>query len=260
LSPRPIKITSIQKRFFKEEKTGRCEEHRAPGIIVRASRTQNPSFPVFKALFSDPSFQRSMTKYAEKKLLRSRLLEARRSLPFEEVFSLSKKAQRRLLGTRFFRDSGRLALYSSFANEVLTDEVFKQAVEAGKEVFYPRVSLEGIRFLRVKELDELTPGAYDLREPTEGFEAAGPESFDLIVIPGVAFDESGGRIGFGKGHYDMALKGATCPIVALAYEFQVLKTKIPIEPHDVYVSAIITEERTVVTGALRGRKGEEHDA
>ena len=201
-----------------------------------------------------------MTKYAEKKLLRSRLLEARRSLPFEEVFCLSKRVQRRLLGARFFKASGRMALYSSFANEVLTDEVFKKAIEAGKEVFYPRVISSGIRFLRVKGLDELAPGAYDLREPVEGGKPAGTESFDLIVIPGVAFDVSGGRLGFGKGHYDMALKGAKCPIVALAYEFQVLKTRIPIEPHDVAVSAIVTEERTIMTGALRGRKGEEHDA
>lgn len=201
-----------------------------------------------------------MTKYAEKKLLRSRLLEKRRSLPFEEAFALSKRAQKRLLGTRFFKASERLALYSSFANEVLTDEVFKAAADAGKEVFYPRVARDGIRFLRVKDLDELVPGAYELREPADGNEYAGLEGFDLIVIPGVAFDEHGGRLGFGKGHYDMALKGASCPIVALAYEFQVLKTKIPIEPHDVSVSAIVTEERTIMTGALRGRKGEEQKA
>ncbi len=201
-----------------------------------------------------------MTKYAEKKLLRSRLLEMRRSMPFEEVFSLSKRAQARLLGSGFFKDSRRLALYSSFSNEVLTDEVFKAAAEAGKEVFYPRVTMEGIRFLRVNGLGELAPGAYDLKEPVEGGETAGTESLDLIVIPGVAFDESGNRLGFGKGHYDTALKGARCPVVALAYEFQVLKTKIPIEPHDENVSAIVTEERTIMTGALRGRKGEEHDA
>lgn len=201
-----------------------------------------------------------MTRSAEKGLLRSELLEARRKMSFEEVFSLSALVQRRLLESRFFAGAGKLALYSSFANEVLTEELFRAAKDSGRQVFYPRVAQgRSLAFYRVRELGEMAPGAYDLREPGPASEAAEAAEFDLVVVPGVAFDARGGRIGFGKGCYDAALAGAACPIVALAYEFQVLKTNIPLEPHDVTVTAIVTEDRVIVPGELEGKHTRERE-
>ncbi|HBG47680.1 MAG TPA: 5-formyltetrahydrofolate cyclo-ligase [Deltaproteobacteria bacterium] len=194
-------------------------------------------------------------RFAKKESLRGELLETRRELSFEDVYALSLKVQQRLIDSHFFRDSAKLALYYSFGNEVLTDEVFRAAIGSGKEVYYPRVAAgngRALKFFRVRSLDEMEPGAYEVREPLDGTAAVGAEAFDLIVVPGVAFDERGGRIGFGKGYYDAALGSAKCSIVALAYEFQVLKTKIPLEPHDVTVSAIVTEKRVVLTGAHEG--------
>lgn len=194
----------------------------------------------------------AMNRSAEKELIRKGLLEERRKMPFEEVFALSSRVQRQLLASALFRDSKRVSLYSSFGNEVLTDDLFRQAMDSGKEVFYPRAARDGsrtLKFLRVTSLDDLSPGAYDIPEPVTG-EFAEPATFDLIVVPGVAFDPKGGRLGFGMGYYDKALADARCPVAALAYEFQVLKEEIPIEPHDVRVSAIATERRLIrVEGA-----------
>ncbi|MCC6502593.1 MAG: 5-formyltetrahydrofolate cyclo-ligase [Deltaproteobacteria bacterium] len=195
-----------------------------------------------------------MNTSAKKELIRKRLLEERREMSFETVYELSLRAQKRLLKTSLFRDAARVCLYCSSQNEVLTDEVFEQAKALGKEVFYPRVVVSGAKrrlgFFRVHGLEELSPGAYEIPEPAGGAELESPEGFDLIVVPGVAFDERGGRLGFGKGYYDMALSGAPARTMALAYEFQVLKNQqIPVEPHDVMVSAIVTEERVIRTGS-----------
>ena len=163
-----------------------------------------------------------MNRSAKKELIRKRLLEERRSLAFETVYELSLRAQKRLLKTSLFRDAARVCLYCSSQNEVLTDEVFEKARAAGKEVFYPRVVVSGaerrLGFFRVHGLEE-----------------------------------RGGRLGFGKGYYDMALQGARGRTVALAYEFQVLKKEeIPVEPHDVTLSAIVTDERVIDTGYRAG--------
>ena len=198
-----------------------------------------------------------MNRSAKKELIRKRLLEERRSLAFETVYELSLRAQKRLLKTSLFRDAARVCLYCSSQNEVLTDEVFEKAWAAGEEVFYPRVVVSGAKrrlgFFRVHGLEELSPGAYEIPEPAGGAELESPDGFDLIVVPGVAFDERGGRLGFGKGYYDMALQGARGRTVALAYEFQVLKKEeIPVEPHDVTLSAIVTDERVIDTGYRAG--------
>lgn len=196
-----------------------------------------------------------------KERIRSQLLEARREMAFEDVFGLSLRVQRRLIASKFFRDASRLSLYCAFRNEVLTDEIFQKAAGEGKEVYYPRIVRPGsvkIAFFKVASLSELAPGAYDIKEPAAGKapERAGPGFFDLAVVPGVAFDLSGARLGYGKGYYDRVLAGLGCPIVALAYEFQVLKdVRIPVEPHDVRVSAIVTEKRVIRTGPTRGREG-----
>ncbi len=183
-----------------------------------------------------------------KERVRSELLERRREMAFEDVYRKSSLIQRRLIDSPFYAAARAVLLYSSFSNEVLTDEVFESALRDGKESAYPRVLRGGGRhlaFFKVKSLKELAPGSYDIPEPAEREERASAGSFDLVVVPGVAFDEKGGRLGYGKGYYDRALSGVRCPIVALAYDFQVLKEEIPVEPHDVRVSAIVTEKRLI---------------
>ena len=197
-----------------------------------------------------------MNRSAIKERLLARLLEVRREMAFEDVYRLSLRVQRRFLRSSFFSSSGRLALYSSFSNEVLTDEIFQKADEQGKEVYYPRV-IKGVTshlaFFRVAHLKELKPGSYEIPEPEEKEVRVGASTFDLVVVPGVAFDSTGVRVGFGKGYYDKALAGLKCPVVALAYDFQVADELIPSEPHDVRVSAVVTEKRIIRTSAgIRG--------
>ena len=98
---------------------------------------------------------------------------------------------------------------------------------------------------RIESLDEMTAGSYEIKEPVKRSRAIDTAEIDTIAVPGVAFDLGGGRLGYGKGYYDRFLKGLGCAIIALAYEFQVLKENLPLEEHDVPVQAIVTEKRVI---------------
>ncbi len=180
-----------------------------------------------------------------KQQLRMRALELRRKMTFTEVSALSSRIQSRFMATHEFASSSSLALYSSFSNEVLTDTVFIAALDGGKQVYYPKVLKGGLEFLRVVNLDDLTPGTNEILEPLDGLDRTGLNGLDLVIVPGVAFDESGARIGYGKGHYDRVLSALNCPIVAFAYEEQVFGDAIPAEAHDVRVTSIVTEKRII---------------
>jgi len=189
-----------------------------------------------------------MRPKALKEKLRVAALDLRRALAFEDVFRISALVQKRLLGTGLYRESKTISLYSSFSNEVLTEEIFERAAADGKQICYPRVvrgRQRHLEFFKVDSLLGLTDGPYEIKEPAEGGHKVDPKEFDLVVVPGVAFDGAGSRLGYGKGYYDRALGAVGCAIVGLAYEFQVLKGDIPLESFDVRLTALVTEERVL---------------
>ncbi|MFQ5427567.1 MAG: 5-formyltetrahydrofolate cyclo-ligase [Thermodesulfobacteriota bacterium] len=183
-----------------------------------------------------------------KEHLRKKLLEMRRELTFEAVWARSAIIQKNLVDSPLFKEAQKIALYSSCENEVLTDDIFLSASLEKKDIYYPRVfkgAME-MRFLSVSSLDELSPGAYDIREPGAVKVEINPGELDLIVLPGVAFDTNGARLGFGKGYYDRALSDIKCPLAALAYDFQIMDS-IPREAFDVSMDYIITDKGLIRT-------------
>lgn len=187
-----------------------------------------------------------MTPVDVKERLRGALLVLRRSLSLAELERLSSMVQRRFVQTTEFREARTLALYSSFHNEVLTDHIAERALAQGKEVFFPRV-VKGertISFYRVNDKKELCPGSYGIPEPPaiEGRKIE-PESIECVVVPGIAFDTRGTRVGYGRGCYDITLATAKHPVVALAFDFQVVHETIPAASFDVLMDAVVTESR-----------------
>lgn len=181
-----------------------------------------------------------------KDTLRRELLEARGRLSAEEVAERSKVIEEYLLNLESFKGARKLALYAPFRNEVLTERLFSEARSRGKEVFYPRVERtvekgRHLEFHRVDERGELEEGSYEIHEPLNGTSPVHPEEFDLIVVPGVAFDRWGSRLGYGKGYYDRVLKSVRCSIIGLGYDLQLLTERLPREAHDVPVTGVITE-------------------
>ncbi len=85
-----------------------------------------------------------------------------------------------------------------------------------------------------------------LNQKKEKIKEISIDELDLIIVPGVGYDEQGNRIGHGKGYYDNLLKNSIALTIGLAFEFQIIK-KIPIEKHDVTINKILTEERIIVS-------------
>lgn len=179
-----------------------------------------------------------------KRAHRAATLARRRELSKAQVASLSLALQQRFLDLPEVQSARTLALYAPIHHEVETAAVAAAALAASKKLLYPAVVGDDLRFCQVAALNELTPGKYGIPEPSG--EGCDPAEADLIVVPGVAFDLCGRRIGYGKGYYDRSLHRleGSGKLVAFCYDFQLLQ-EIVGEPHDVTMDLIVTELRVV---------------
>jgi len=178
-----------------------------------------------------------------KRPIRTQLLAQRRHCSAEDCLHLSLLIQTRFLDSAAYRQAGCIGLYSPMLNEVQTELLARRCLADGKRLSYPRVKGAGLEFVAVSGLGDLAPGSYGIPEPTGEHLVPYPE-LELLVVPGVAFDLSGHRLGYGKGYYDRVL--ALCrPVlerVGFAYEFQVV-AQLPADPHDCRLTRLVTEQR-----------------
>jgi len=157
--------------------------------------------------------------------------------------------KQRLISLREFMDAKIVFFYASFKSEVETFAMIKETLKMNKRLVLPKVRKEehGVMLYEIKDINELSTGYMGIPEPSSLKEySLSLDEVDLIVIPGVAFDYAGNRLGYGGGYYDMLLaqRKKRSPIIALAYDEQ-LVDKIPSEPHDVKVDMIITDKRVI---------------
>ncbi len=182
---------------------------------------------------------------AAKATLREALLAARRALRPEDRLARSRDIARRVADLPSFARARTVGLYEPMGAEVDTAELARVAVSAGKRVAYPRMT-PGERCLAYAECrrDALVGGALRTREPPAGAPQVPLEDLDFVVVPGVAFDARGRRLGRGRGHYDATLAALPpgAARVGIAFELQIV-ADIPEEPHDAPLDAVVTEAR-----------------
>ncbi len=138
--------------------------------------------------------------------------------------------------------------YIDVQSEVRTRHDLPKALAQGKKIIVPWCNKVGeLELFHLESMDELAIGMYKILEPKEELRALPAKQIaatdlDLIMVPGVAFDRSGARMGHGKGYYDKLLQHARrdAPLVAIAFECQ-LFPEIPTAPHDIFMDKIITE-------------------
>lgn len=174
------------------------------------------------------------------------MLAKRRELSPTQVEELGLLVQRTFLSSTEFAGAKTLALYAPIHNEVGTEELMCQALSAGKVVLYPAVAAGTLVFRQISKPADLHTGAFGIHEPRSSCTIYAPHDIDIIVIPGVAFDRKGRRIGYGKGFYDKALHTleGTGRFVGFCYDFQLLD-EIAGEPHDVSMDLIVSETRVI---------------
>ena len=153
---------------------------------------------------------------------------------------------RQLIDMPAYQLARRIACYVSIENEVDTRTVIQKAIGSSKQVGVP-VTREDRRmdFQAISELNDLRPVHYGLREPVPDPKMVLlPHTIDLILIPGIAFDRHGHRIGSGGGYYDRFLVQTEAVRIGLSYDFQIID-RVPAEAHDVKMDWIITENEVI---------------
>ena len=180
-----------------------------------------------------------------KKNIRKQFLERRKQLDYPTYCHLSQRVQQRLIASACFVRAEALALYSPINNEVATEQIFAAARTGGKKVYYPRVVGDDIDFFEVTEVAGLLPGAFGVAEPISA-EKISLAELDLVVVPGVAFDLHGYRLGYGRGFYDRRLveKPIATVSVGLGFDLQ-LCDSLPVEGHDQGLDFIATETKFI---------------
>ncbi len=140
----------------------------------------------------------------------------------------------------------RIMIYYSVRNEAVTTGIIQKLFTIGKTVALPIcIAGRNLRAGLIANCAQLVPAKFGLFEPKPESETIAPEQLELIVVPGLAFDVAGHRLGHGAGYYDRFLvRAPNAVIIGLAYDFQVLP-EIPTEKHDIAMNAIITPTRVI---------------
>jgi 5-formyltetrahydrofolate cyclo-ligase len=175
-----------------------------------------------------------------KQPIRAEFLLRRRAQDPTERQQRSQRVQECLLATVEFRIATSIALYSPVRGEVLTGLLAEEGRRLGKRLIYPRIRDGRLELVEVAAHEQLCPGPFGILEPSGDITVAIRE-VDLLVVPGVAFDRAGYRIGYGKGFYDRLLHGSGQACKAgIAFDFQLIAA-LPMEEHDVRMDLLATE-------------------
>lgn len=177
--------------------------------------------------------------------LRNRMRTVREALPASACDARSAKITTRLLSLDELDRASTMLAFSSIRNEVRTKPSMRAAWAAGKRVALPRI-VEGELMLSLVDVDTvLVDGAFGVLEPPEGATSVEADEVDFALIPALAVDPRGYRIGYGAGYYDRLIphlrNAHTC---AVAYDFQLI-SEVPELPFDVAVDLVVTDERVI---------------
>ncbi len=195
--------------------------------------------------------QEAVDAMQEKKAsLRKAMLSLRRDQTHGDVITKSGAIRERLVQSEKWTQATSIFIYLSLPEEVRTDELIEGALAQGKRVAVPTlIPVFGtMDACEIVDLKETEPGPMGIRKPKPDCARRFFKSdIDLVVCPGVAFDERGGRLGFGKAYYDRYLRElhGKVPIVGLAFDFQISAEPLPFSQQDIPVDLVFTETRVV---------------
>ncbi|MBE6959995.1 MAG: 5-formyltetrahydrofolate cyclo-ligase [Ruminococcaceae bacterium] len=174
----------------------------------------------------------------DKKALRAHIRQLKLALSQDAICTASKNLTEQFLAHPLYHRAKTIYGYLPYNQEVLTWALLEQARKDGKQVAVPKVYDDEMRFILLDDLSQVAPGYASIPEPI----ADGPVASDptaLVLMPGLAFDREGHRIGYGGGFYDRFLAAEPGhPTIALCYEFQLLE-HIPTEEFDIPVDCVL---------------------
>jgi 5-formyltetrahydrofolate cyclo-ligase len=182
--------------------------------------------------------------------LRKEMLEKRKTMETQNVSSFSNKIISSIMELPEFINSKNIMLYLSFNNEVNTYPLARWCLDNGKTIIAPyciQSQREIVPYKITNLMNDLTKSTFGVMEPNHNLlSKVNIEDIDLIIVPGVVFDEHCNRIGFGAGYYDRFLpkRLKSTPAIGIAYDYQIID-KVPTGEYDVPLDFIITQERII---------------
>jgi 5-formyltetrahydrofolate cyclo-ligase len=185
--------------------------------------------------------------------MREAALRAREGLSREELLELSGAVMKNVISSPDYKGSRVIATYVSKGGEVETEGIIRHSLKMGKRVLVPVSHPENtsLVFSELRDYErELVPGHFGVPEPTRRYLRPIPlEEADLVLVPLVAWDDRGYRLGYGKGYFDNALAGVglSSMTMGLGLEFQRVE-RVPEAKHDVPLKAVATERRVIRIG------------
>lgn len=179
-----------------------------------------------------------------KRELRGAILKPRDALSADEIAARSAAAGKRLLSLSEVSAARLILFFVSFGSEIDTVPMISRSLAAGKRIAVPRVERRARKLMpyEVRDLQsDLEPGAYGILEPKPDRPPARLDEIDVVIVPAVAWDEEGFRVGYGAGYYDRFLPEVPQAVrIGLGFELQV-RSDVPRGPNDLPVDILVTE-------------------
>ncbi len=176
----------------------------------------------------------------QKEAIRREILEKRKLLKKEEVIEKGNLAMQKLFSTAEYKNAKDVMFFVSFGKELYTHDGIRQALEE-KRVVVPKIVEFEIVPCRLNDFRELEEGKYRIMEPAEAEQA---DKIDIVLVPGIAFNKKGYRVGYGKGYYDSFLKDRDVMKIGLCMDFQIVD-KIDRKEWDVPMDIVISENQVI---------------
>ncbi len=174
----------------------------------------------------------------DKKALRRQIAQQKRSMTEAEILQASSRLAEMFFATEQYRKADTIYGYLPYNQEVRTVPILEQAMAEGKRVAVPKVYGDEMRFIYITDMNGLEKSSMGIPEPVADAPVAN-DPHALVLMPGVAFDPAGHRIGYGGGFYDKFLaREPAHPTVALCYGFQVLP-RLETEEFDIPVDCVL---------------------
>ncbi len=178
---------------------------------------------------------------SDKTFLREALLRKRKNIPLLSRRVKSRRILKKLSMIPAFNKAEHVAFYYGVDPEVETKPLLKKVLK-NKKIYLPRIEpKKSLTLCRVRSLlKDLKKGTYNIMEPKISCEKRPASQMDIIIVPGVAFDKKGGRLGRGGGYYDRLLRKAKKVVkIGLCFREQIVK-KVPMKARDVRMDQVIT--------------------
>ena len=173
----------------------------------------------------------------DKSLLRRQIRERKKALTPQQIHKASLDLTEQFCAHPLYKEAKTIFAYLSYNQEVRTDSLIARAWAEGKAVAVPKIIGEEMVFLSLKEGDPVAEGYKGIPEPAKEIPLSDPTA--LVLLPGLAFDPMGHRLGYGGGFYDRFLAKEPHPTIALCFDFQMLP-HLDTEDHDVPADVVLS--------------------